>query len=97
MSELKKILNLHEEATHARLRKACQDWNARVYEKVRLADIFPIERSGIPDEQYRFALQAHFDFVIADSNHTPLFSVKFSWFVLGSCQAFVLTYSYTLL
>lgn len=77
MSRVKKILNLHEEATEKRLRKACEEWNATVYAKVRLADVFPIEGSGLSDEHYRFALQAHFDFIIADQDHSPLFAVEF--------------------
>lgn len=77
MSNLKKILNLHEEATHLRLRDVCEKHGASIFSKVRLADILPIEGSGIPDSEYKFALQAHFDFVVSDDTHTPLFSVEF--------------------
>lgn len=73
----KKIFNLHEEATHIRLRETCQKYGASVYPKLRLADVLPIESSGITDDLYRYALQAHFDFVITDDAHTPLFSVEF--------------------
>jgi len=74
---LKKILNLHEEATHSRLKDACNDWEASVYSKIRLADIFPIEGSGISDKDFRFALQSHFDFVISNKKHDPLFAIEF--------------------
>jgi len=74
---LKRLLNFHEEVTHLRLRHACEQHNARVYAKVRIADTLPIDGSGISDEQYSFALRAHFDFVVTDSFHSPLFAVEF--------------------
>jgi hypothetical protein len=77
MSNLKKILNLHEEATHLRLRDVCEKHGASIFSKVRLADILPIEGSGISDSEYKFALQAHFDFVVSNDTHTPLFAVEF--------------------
>jgi len=77
MSNLKKILNLHEEATHLRLQEVCEKHGASIFSKVRLADILPIEGSGISDSEYKFALQSHFDFVVSDDAHTPLFAVEF--------------------
>lgn len=74
---LKQILNLPESVTDQRLREICGDFDAAVYPKVRVADVLPIENSGIDNEQYRYALQAHFDFVVADSNAHPLFVVEF--------------------
>jgi hypothetical protein len=73
----KKILNLHEETTRNRLRAACEKWGASVFVKVRVADVLEIERSGISGDDYRFALQSHFDFVVADQEHVPLFAVEF--------------------
>jgi hypothetical protein len=73
----KKILNLHEEITHRNLRAVCEKNGALVFAKIRVADILPIEGSGISDQLFRFALQAHFDFVVADREHTPLFAVEF--------------------
>ncbi|MBI5750508.1 MAG: DUF2726 domain-containing protein [Nitrospinae bacterium] len=74
---LKKILNLHEEATHIKLKKVCEEYGTFVFPKLRVADVLPIENSGISKEAYRFALQSHFDFVVVNSNHDPLFSVEF--------------------
>ena len=74
---LKQLLNLPESITDQRLREICDDFDAKVYPKVRVADVLPIENSGIDDEQYRYALQAHFDFVVADSSAYPLFLVEF--------------------
>ncbi len=77
MPPLKAVLNLHEAATELRLREVCERNDARVFAKVRLADVLPIEGSGIPDREFEFALKSHFDFVIADDVHQPLFAVEF--------------------
>lgn len=74
---LKKVLNLHEEAVSHRLRAICDEHGACVYAKVRVADVLPIENSGISNEEYAYALKSHFDFVVADSGHNPLFAVEF--------------------
>ena len=74
---LKKIMNLHEEATHLRLKSVCEDYGASVFPKIRLADVFPIEGSGISNEEYSFALQSHFDFILTDEKHHPLFAIEF--------------------
>lgn len=74
---LKRILNKTEEKTNNRLKEICDINGAIVYAKVRLADILPIENSGISNELYRYSLQSHFDFTIADNQHKPLFSVEF--------------------
>lgn len=63
--------------TDTRLREVCEDFDAHVFAKVRVADVLKIERSGIPDHLYKYALQAHFDFVVSDSEHEPLFAVEF--------------------
>src|SRR5689334_2570483 len=74
---LKKILNLHEADTHTRLKETCEKYGASVYPKIRLADVLPIENSGITNDLYSYALQAHFDFVVTDDKHVPLFAVEF--------------------
>lgn len=74
---LKTLPNLPEAETDRRLREVCEDFDAKVYAKVRVADVLPIEGSGIDDRHYRYALQAHFDFVVADETDTPLFVVEF--------------------
>jgi very-short-patch-repair endonuclease len=45
--------------------------------KVRVADVLPIEGSGIDSDTFKYALQAHFDFVVTDATHTPVFAVEF--------------------
>jgi len=74
---LKQLLNLPEAETDRRLREICEDFDARVFAKIRVADVLPIEQSGIDDELYRYALQAHFDFVVSDGRSNPLFVVEF--------------------
>jgi hypothetical protein len=76
MTSVKQILNLHEEATHHRLVRARKEWEASVYVKMQLADLLPIEGSGIDETLFRFALQSHFDFVVA-KKLTPIFAVEF--------------------
>ena len=70
-------MNRYEEATHDRLASVAAEWHAHTFPKVRLADILPIEGSGIADSDYRFALQAHFDFIVTDRDLQPLFAVEF--------------------
>lgn len=74
---LKKLLNKPEADTHNRLQNICQENQAAVFAKVRLADILPIEHSGISEREYSFALKSHCDFVVAASDHVPLFAVEF--------------------
>ena len=74
---LKKLLNLPERITYERLREACARHKAEVYAKVRVADVLPIDRSGVSQELYEFALQAHYDFVVTGVEQDPLFAVEF--------------------
>jgi len=73
----KKILNLHEEATLHRLQAACKPYWVEIHSKLRVADVLPIEGSGISDSLFTYALKAHFDFVVATVEHEPLFAVEY--------------------
>lgn len=73
----KSLLNLPEAETDRRLQRVCDDFGARVFSKIRVADVVRINGSGITDDLYRYALQAHFDFVIADERYHPLFAIEF--------------------
>lgn len=78
MAELKKVLNHPEALTHAKLKSVCEKYGATIFPKIRLADVFPIENSVIEQSLYKYALMAHFDFLVANGeNHTPLFAVEF--------------------
>jgi len=74
---LKRMLNCPERITYHRLNDVCARRSAQVYVKVRLADVLPVEGSGLSERLYEFALQAHYDFVITDSTQMPLFAVEF--------------------
>lgn len=74
---LKKVLNSPERITYARLREVCELHVAEVYAKVRLADVLPIEGSGLSQAFYEFALQAHYDFVVTGRDQVPLFALEF--------------------
>jgi Protein of unknown function (DUF2726) len=58
------LVNQYEEATDSALRQVTSLWGARVCPKVRLADALAIEYSGLSDDEYSYALKAHFDFVV---------------------------------
>lgn len=73
----KLLVNEGEAITDAQLHALEADWNARICPKIRVADVMNIESSGLSDEQYRYALQAHFDFVVCDTDTNPLFAVEF--------------------
>jgi ssDNA-binding Zn-finger/Zn-ribbon topoisomerase 1 len=73
---LKRLLNRSEELVYQRLQQVCDIHSAKVYVKVRVADVLPIEVSGLPDELFAFALQAHYDFVIVRSDEHPLFAIE---------------------
>lgn len=83
---LKRLLNRSEEQTYSILREGCDPWDARVFAKVRLADVMPIDRSGLSSGDYGFALRAHLDFLATDSDFTPLFGVEFDGLSHGSAR-----------
>src|SRR6266487_2731666 len=74
---LKRLLNKSEEATNEVLKPLSDEWGAHAFVKVKAASILPIEKSGIDDSEFRFALQSEFDFVVTDDDLQPLFAVEF--------------------
>jgi hypothetical protein len=72
-----RLLNVSEEKTFIRLLGVAEERAARVFPKMRIADVLPINNSGIDSDLFRFALQSHFDFVVASDGYTPLFAVEF--------------------
>ncbi|MFD1413803.1 DUF2726 domain-containing protein [Oceanobacillus jeddahense] len=74
----KQIFNNYEKVTYGRLQEVCSNDNVSVFPKVRLADIFPINNSGISNEEYTFSLKSHFDFTIIDNaSSLPIFAIEF--------------------
>ena len=74
---LKRLLNTPERITYARLSEVCARHVTEVHAKVRLADVLPIEASGLSEALYEFALQAHYDFVVTGRDQVPLFAMEF--------------------
>jgi uncharacterized protein DUF2726 len=68
---LKRLLNQSEKETYTILGQLTGEWGAHTFPKVRLADVLPIESSGISNDLYGFALQSHFDFVVTDYDFLP--------------------------
>lgn len=77
MDRRKRLLDFHEEATHAVLNKVALQNKAKVFAKIRIADALEITSSGLSDIGYGYALKAHFDFVVADTVNSALFAVEF--------------------
>lgn len=73
----KKILvNDFEEETDAKLAEAAAKYGARVYPKLRIADVFDIDRSGLSKDEFSYALKAHFDFTVVRDGRA-VFAVEF--------------------
>lgn len=72
------LLNTGEVLTDAALRNAADTHGARVFPKARLASALNIDRSGLNDREYRYALKAELDFVVAEGESgKPCFAVEF--------------------
>jgi Protein of unknown function (DUF2726) len=70
--------NAYEVLTADLLAGAAEAAGSFVTEKVRIADALEIGESGLTDEEYSYALKAHFDFVVVTGEeHTALFAVEF--------------------
>jgi hypothetical protein len=80
---VKRLLNKSEEVTNERLCEVCAKYGAHISPKIRVADILPVENSGIDDSHYEYALKSHFDFVVSDEAHFPVFAVEFDGPVHG--------------
>jgi hypothetical protein len=77
MDRRKKLLNNAEAVTRRILTSAADNNGAEVWSKVRIADALDIDKSGLDSELFRYALMAHLDFVVVNSDHIPVFAVEF--------------------
>lgn len=78
MDRRKKILaNSYEAATHEEFQKVATEYGSRVFSKVRVADALDVQSSDLSDDEFGYALRAHFDFVVADQYSQSLFAVEF--------------------
>jgi ADP-ribose pyrophosphatase YjhB (NUDIX family) len=72
------LLNIGESVTDAVLREVAEKLGRRVFVKPRLADVVNVDRSGLSNDEYSYALKAHLDFVVArESDGHPDFAVEF--------------------
>ena len=72
-----RFFNHYEKVTYNKLRAACEPQDFHVFSKVRLADILPVNQSGLSKKDFRFTLQAHTDFLVINSDDEPQFCVEF--------------------
>ena len=73
-----RIVNQSERLTEQGLKKALVGKPVQILLKIRISDCLPVDGSGISDELFRFALQAHFDCVVVDErSHTAILVVEF--------------------
>jgi hypothetical protein len=77
MRGMKRLLNRSEEDTLKELNLVTSRYGLQVHTKVRMADVCPIEGRGIPDDLYKYALMAHFDFLVTNEEYIPQFAVEF--------------------
>jgi hypothetical protein len=73
----KKLVNRYEETAFQELEGLGSEFGYRIYPKVRVADVLPLDDQSIRSDLFSFALKAHFDFTACDDRHNPLFAVEF--------------------
>jgi hypothetical protein len=69
--------NAYEAETDRILTGVATKYGARVFAKARIADVLNISSSGISNDEYNYALKAHFDFTVADEDSRAQFAVEF--------------------
>jgi hypothetical protein len=70
------LVNRYEKAAFGEIQRVVDDLGLTVWMKVGMKDVLPIEGSGLSDAHYRYALMAHFDFVIC-RDMIPEYAVEF--------------------
>ncbi|MGO8907660.1 MAG: DUF2726 domain-containing protein [Solirubrobacteraceae bacterium] len=71
------LVSRGEQVVDGKLASLCQRFGARLFPKVRIADVLPVSKSTLADADFSYALKAHFDFVIADAQNEALLAVEF--------------------
>jgi hypothetical protein len=74
---LRPVVNFSEAVTKQRLQGVAARHGAEVCIKVWVADVLPINGSGISNDLFGYGMCAHFDNVVVDDRHLPLFAVEF--------------------
>lgn len=73
---LKRIFTTGEQAVYRIAQEVAESHGVEVLAKVRIADAIKIENSGISNEEYSYALKAHFDVLVIQKNW-PLIAIEF--------------------
>lgn len=73
---LKRIFNTGEKAVFRIAQEVAASHEVEAMAKVRIADAIIIENSGISNQEYSYALKAHFD-VLVIQNNLPLIAIEF--------------------
>jgi hypothetical protein len=76
-NRLKPIFNIGEARTFAIAEEVSKATGTRAFAKVRIADVVTIEKSGISDDLYRYALSAHFDVLVCKEDNLPYLAIEF--------------------
>jgi hypothetical protein len=72
------LVNGQEVNTDRALERAAEAAGYRIAPKVRVADVLPIENSGLSNAEYGYALRSHFDWVVTEGeDREPQFAVEF--------------------
>lgn len=71
------LVNTYEKDTYNHLLKCEEKYKIKINTKVGVSDVFTINTFTTPTDLYKYALMAHFDFVITDTDFNPLFAVEF--------------------
>ena len=72
------LVNDGEFRTDEALREACAALGYRLMPKVRMADSLLIDKSGLTNEEFTYALKAHYDWlVVNDETSRPEFAIEF--------------------
>jgi hypothetical protein len=69
---LKRIFTTGESATYRIAQQVAGAHEVEVHAKLRVADAILIDRSGISNEEYSYALKAHFDALVVRNNSSLL-------------------------
>lgn len=72
----KLFINEFEKVTNDILNEKCNKHNISIQSKIRLADVFEIENSGLTSDMFSYALKSHFDFIVYNQLYEPLFAVE---------------------
>lgn len=74
----RKILcNQYESQTCQQAQGAAERYNAQVFPKVRVADCLDINQTPLTQRESRYALSAHFDFVVCSEHSDALFAIEY--------------------